>query len=273
LAPLAAALAIGWVLSRRPDARAAGAVAFALAQALGIWLMTPADELWPTRNFLWMPWLAVAAAIVGPIVASTHLWRMERSLLAALCALAAAAYIVPTWEDLWPSRLTTAILFAVATTMVSRGIELTIPRAPSRLVGAALSGVSGFAALLIAALVSGRIGNPALVAASALTGACVGVSISERPRAVAGLTFPFALVFGGWCYIAAIEPAPPIPALLFIPAAPLALWLIAVGPAARWGVVKRSATATVLVAMVLGGLASWAWVSTEQASAEATAEM
>lgn len=269
LAAFVATLISFWLFKGR---RAAVAVPFALALALGTGLSLAGAASWfPSRNMHWVPWVAVLSAIVSPIVVAGGLAELERWLLAALASLGAAAVLVPDWPELWPSRPVSIGSFVLAATVIARGLDGIARRLPPRLVILALWGTSLAAAGAIANAFSLKIGESALITSAALFGVTAAILIRTDEMAVRGLALTFVLAVVGWCYVVAVEPAPPTPpiwALLPIPAAPLVLWLTAIGPLSRKGAAIRWVVSTVLVAGALAALVAWAHFSTEDAGDE-----
>lgn len=267
-APALAAFVATLVLFRLfAGRRASGAVAFAVALTLGTVLTHSSGASWfPSRNLHWVPWVAVLSAIVSPIVVAGGLAGIERWLLAALATLGAAALLVPDWPELSPSRPVSITGFVLAMTVIARGLDGVARRLPPRLVVIAMWGTSLAAAGAIAIAFSLKIGESELMTSASLFGVTAAILIRPDEMAVRGLALTFALAVGGWCYVVAVEPAPPTPpiwALLPISAAPLVLWMTAIGPLARKGAAVRWVVSTVLVVGVLGALVAWAHFSTE----------
>ncbi|QDT54176.1 hypothetical protein Pan44_22030 [Caulifigura coniformis] len=252
--------------------RGMAAAGFAIAQALGAgWLLWGQDVWLPSRNLHWVPWCAVGGALLGPVLVAGGLARFERWLLAAFAALATAALLVPTWPDLWPSRTVSMMSFTAALTVLARGVDGVGRRNPPRLVSLSMAATALVAAMLIAACVSLKLGESALVTAAALAGSAAAVLIRPDETAVRGLALPYALAVGGWCYVCAIElpsPTPPLVALLFVPLAPLMLALVAAGPLANRSLTTRWIAGLLLVAGYLVGVGAWAWTSTETSDDE-----
>jgi len=267
-APAGAAFVVALLLRRAGlGSRGIGAVAYAAGQALGTaWMLSGSGDWLPGRNLQWVPWVGVAAAAIGPTVVATGLATVERWLLTIFAAAAAAFVLVPLWPDLWPPRLTSIALFALAATVVARLLDGLVRRSSPRLIALLMAGGSGLAAMLIAASLSLTIGEAALTTAAALTGTAIALSFRSDELSVRGLCLPYTLAVGGWCYVTAIEPPPPAPplvALLFLPAAPLVVWLTAVGPVSRWSTRRRLVAAALLWLTCVAALSAWAWFSTE----------
>lgn len=250
-----------------PGRRWVATIAFAVAQMLGTALAVWGNADWfPSRNLHWVPWVAVASAAIGPIAVASGLASIERWVLVGFASLAAAAVMVPDWPELWPARPVSIISVVAAMTCIARGTDAVTRRQPPRLVVLTMVGAALTAVALIAASLSLKLGESSLITAAALSG--VGAALMIRPdeSAIRGLTLSYALGVGGWCYVTAIEPTPPeqpLWALLFIPAAPLVLWLTAFGPLVTRSNRIRWMASTLLVAAYLAGVGAWTWFSTE----------
>jgi hypothetical protein len=250
-------------------ARGRGAVAYLVGQVVGTaWMLSDSGEGMPGRNWQWVPWVGVAAAMIGPTVVAPGLATIERWLLALFAAAAAATVFVPAWPDLWPPRMLSMAAFTLATANIARLTDGLTQRTSPRLMALAISAASLVAALLISAAFSLRIGEAALTTAAAFGGTALALLIWPDESAVRGLCLPFALTGCGWCYVTAIEPSPPLVAILFLPATLLVPWLVAIGPTARWNPTRRWLAAALLFAAALIGVAAWVWFSTEDGGDE-----
>lgn len=261
-APAVAAFALALLMRRLwGGGRGVGAIAFAAGQTLGTaWLLFGSGDVWPTRNLHWPPWVAVAAALLGPTLVVSGLIAVERWLLTLGAAAVAAVVLVPAWPDLWPPRAYSLGLFALTATVLARSLDSLIHRSSPRIIAVLMAGSAISAAMLIAAALSLSLGEATLTTAAALTGTAIALSFRSDEAAVRGLCLPYALGVGGWCYVTAIEPPPPEPpllALLFIPAAPLVLWLTAVGPLSRWSPRCRLAVEWLLWLAGIAALSAW----------------
>ncbi len=261
IAPAVAAYVVALVLMRLSrGSRGVGAAAYAVGQILGTaWFLYGTGDWLPTRNLQWVPWVGLAAAAVGPTVIATGLTTIERWILVLLTSLFAAFVLVPQWPDLWPPRPVSIALFVVTTFMVHRLTDHLTQRTPPRMIVLSMAATSLGAALLIAATFSLSVGESALMTAAALSGTAVALLFQDNALAVRGLCLPFVLTVSGWCYVAAIEPTPPLFPLLFLPAVPLVLWFTAVGPVSRWTSRARWITAALLLACTLVGFGAWTW--------------
>lgn len=264
VAPAVAAFVVALLVQRVfHGSRGVGAAGYAVGQALGtVLLIDVAGEWAPSRNLQWVPWMGVAAAAIGPTVVATGLAAVERWILTVFAATVAAVVLVPRWPDLWPPRLISLILFVLAASTVARLTEGVAQRTSPRLMVLSIAGVSLLAAILIAASFSLSVGEAALTTAAALTGTAAALSCRPDETAVRGLCLPYVLVVGGWCYVTAIEPSPPLVAFLFLPASLLVFWLAAVGPLSRWTARRRLIACVLFLLTYLAGISAWAWSTT-----------
>jgi hypothetical protein len=270
LAPAVTAFVVALVAMRLSrGSRGTGAVAYAAGQVLGTaWFLCGTGDWWPTRNLQWVPWVGIAAAAIGPMVVATGLATIERWVLALLTALFAAFVLVPHWPDLWPPRVMSIALFVVATFTIHRLTDHLALRTSPRIMTISMAATALVAALLIAATFSLSVGESALMTAAALGGTAIALLLREDATVVRGLCLPYVLTISGWCYVATIEPTPPLVPLLFLPAAPLVLWITAVGPISRWSSRGRWIISAFLLALTLLGIGAWTWFSTDHGDDE-----
>ncbi|HUQ69972.1 MAG TPA: hypothetical protein VM165_10640 [Planctomycetaceae bacterium] len=267
-APAGAACVVALLLRRIcSGTRGIGAVAYAAGQLLGTaWMLSGSGEWLPSRNLQWVPWVGVAAAMIGPTVVATGLATIERWLLTFLASVAAAVVLVPQWPDLWPPRWLSVALFALAATVVARLLDGLIRRSSPRVIALLMASGSIVAAMLIAVSLSLSVAEAALTTSAALMGTAVAMSFRSDEQAVRGLCLPYTLAVGGWCYVSAIEsppPAPPLVGLLFLPAAPLVIWFTAVGPVSRCSTRRRLIVDVLLWMTTAAAISAWVWFGTE----------
>jgi len=254
---LAAAAVVGWlasVLSRRCLAtetaeRYAAALALGAGYLAGYLLLPDRGDLLPRSHWHWTPWLAVGATLLGPVAAARGLRWLDRGSVVAATSTAAAYLLAPTYADLQPPRAIAIPLLAGFLFLLAAALEALSPRYSARAWLAYLT-LSAFATTaLIGLAVSATFALAAAVATAALGGswlATLGLGDKSPTR---GLGLPFAIVFGGWAFVAGIEPREPQWALLTLPVAPLVLACFVRGPLAR--LVGRRALAAQCTAIVL----------------------
>jgi MFS family permease len=208
--------------------RYAAAMSLAAAFFVGYVLLPSWAEVSPSRHWQWLPYLAIAAALHGPVGFANGIWVVERKLLWLLFAFAAAYLLVPNWESLQPPRATTILLLAC---YLFGLVVLTEPLSTrftaSRLL-AVLSIVAIGNAMAITFAVSLKYGQLAGIAAAALSGAWVASKLVASALNIRAL-IPIAItLIGGTAFVGAIEPSPPLFDLLAIPATPLMLWFFTI---------------------------------------------
>jgi hypothetical protein len=231
--PAAIAIA-GYVLTRRLlAAETSNRYAAALAFGAGAALLTPGMELVPGRHWHWMPYLALGAAVIGPIAASNGLRAAERGLLFLLTAIVCAWLLVPRWASLAPSRAVWVPLLAGDLVLLAALLEPLFELLSARILLASLALAAACVAALIAAFVSVTYAGPAGSAASAMVGCWVVSLFGPASARVRGLGLAYSVVVGGWAFIGCIDPPKPLLGLLVAPAAPLALWACVRGPLSR----------------------------------------
>ncbi len=249
------ALAVCWL----GGSHYVAAAAFAAAYCAGSLFVRPWSELVPTRHFHWPFHLALVGAVLGPLAAAAESKRGFAWRWHLLGAIAAALVLVPTYKSLSPGRWVQAPLLAAYLFLLAAGLTPLF----RRMSDATLVGLLSLSALTVAALtaplVSLGFGTGALTAAAALAGCCAALWLVKRPEASAGLAVSYALVVGGWAYIAARQSSPWLWETMAAAAAPLALWVLAAGGASpkpgRW---KEVAECSV-VGTVLGAAVAWGW--------------
>ena len=214
--------------------RYAAAAAVGLAFIAGYVLLPPWAALVPERHWQWLPCLAAAAMLVGPLAQAVGIISGERWLLHAALSGAAAWLLVPDWGGLEPPRAVwIGLLAGYLWLMIT-----TISALPDRLLGGLfltlLTALSLVLAATLAIAISLKYGQVAGIAAAAMAGCTLASFLSRQSCAARGVIAMYAVLVGGMAFVGCIEPQRPLVALLLIPAGPLALWLFAGGPLARW---------------------------------------
>lgn len=245
LAPAAVALALVWLLGRSWLARAADrgvlALAVAVACLAGCALLPGVTRLNPDRHYHWLPYIGLLAAVVGSLPPRAGALGVARWLLVALAAVAAAWRLVPVWDDLWPPHAVSIALLAGYFLLLTALLDAL----PNRLCGPALPGILAMVAgmlmlVLMVAAVSARFAQLGGVLVGAFAGCWIGGLVAKLPStgtklpsADKGLFPLLAMLVGGLAYVGCIDKDPELPALLLLPAAPLGLWLLAIGPLSK----------------------------------------
>ncbi len=236
--------------------RYAAPLAFGVACVTG-YALTDAFVFPPERHWQWLPLLVLPSGLVSGIAAAKSLRLLERFVLWLLACLVAAWLIVPDWASLSPSRLVWIGGLVPALTLLAALLEPLATRVPnpSRFLSYAIAALG--IAVLTAAFLSLTYGKLAIVPAASLAGCFLG-SLGGRSGPAQGLGLPYAIVVGGWAFVATIDPPSPLWLLLVAALAPLALWCTAIGPTAQlrgWtAVVARLGSVIAVLALCAAGL-------------------
>jgi hypothetical protein len=230
--------------------------ALALAYLAGYGLRGSSVAWIPAQNWHFSPYLAMVAAVTGPLAISRGVWFVERWMLAALVSIPAAFVLVPDWESIQPMRHVyvagvAAYLFAL--------IALISPladRVPPRRLLFLLVLVAATAAGVVLASVSVLFGQLIGVVIAAMAGCWIAAGKQCDAASVRGLVPVFALLVGGLSFVASIYPDPAIWGILVLPAAPLAVWATRIYSSPKGGWVETLVQA-VAVSAVLAAVAGW----------------
>jgi hypothetical protein len=270
LVALAALVASRWLTAAGLRERYAAVAAASLGLLAGYALL-PAWAPWqPTTYWHWLLYLGLAAGLVGPLTLASGVQGGERLLVRCLLALLTAWLVVPTWARLeavraWHVGGVTVYLLVLIVSLE----PLTSRFAPARLL-LYLTLSAAALALMTAVTLSLTFGQLGGVMAASLGGTCLAawlVPSSAGQRALRGLVPWYAVLVGGLAYVGYINPQPRLGGLILIAFAPLALWLLAVGPLARGRASSRSARtagwveAGVVLTPILVG-STWVLVAT-----------
>jgi hypothetical protein len=177
---------------------------------------------WPTGN--WTLFLAPFAALVGQAAGSEHgraSWRLALGLFASL---AAAWLLVPSWESLWPPRVICVPLLAAYFVALAWLVDRLADRIPASVLLGTLTLAAGGLSLAVTAMSSLSYGQLLAVAAAALAGCALVAAFAKTVATVRGLGLVYAILIGGWAFVAASYPIPPKYGYLLVPTAPLLLW-------------------------------------------------
>lgn len=213
--------------------RYSSAAAFAAAFFVGYALLPDWAPLRPERHWHWLPYLGLAAMIVGPIAAAPGVRIWQRWMLFALLSTAAAWLLVPTWSGLQPARPIWIAILASGLWVLTAALDALPQRLQGRLFLSHCLLAAMTVAIALAAGISLKYGQVAGIAAAALAGCFVCGVFDHQPLATRGLIPAFVVLVGGIAFVGCIEPQPPRYGALVMPAAPLLLWSFAFGPQAR----------------------------------------
>lgn len=223
----------------------------------------------PERNWHWLPYLAIAAGLIGIVAAidSSSLQRnvSKRLLLIAtpvlflILAIAASWALVPTWlkpEPAWTSR--TVQIPACAGLLAM--LLLVYRPLPARVAAHSFVPLLSLSAFSTAAFLAARIslnyGQLAGLAAAGFVGNAVVFWRRNDVAGLRGLLPAWVVLLEGTAYVGCIYPREPIYGLLIAPAAPLALCAFCRGPLSRLRGMRRVICEYGLVLLVLTGTAA-----------------
>ncbi len=267
-APAVCALVIFWLGWRFLPAQLQRGVA-AIALGGGFWLgygllagLQGRLDFAPTRHWQWIPYATLAAAAVAAAATPFRSRVALRWALTAAISLASAWLIVPTWPDLEPPRTASVALLAAYIFLLTMLLEPLESRLTPTAVIAQMAVAATCSAGLIAAFASLTYGEPAGIAAAALFGCALGAWLFPNGATVRAAALVYAVNVGGWAFTGAINPRPPLFALLITPLAPIALWVCAVGPLSRKRGLVAIVLQTLVVLVVLALAGGWAWLAT-----------
>jgi hypothetical protein len=226
LVPAMVAASVVWGALRFDTARRAERYALpcgvAAAWIIAYVLLPAWAALAPDRHWHWLPYLAAAAALVGPagIAASRPPWR--RWIVFLALAAGTAFLLVPTWDALRSARPASIVILAVYLTT----LMATVDRLPKWLSSAwllATIALTGFALAGVLADGSVRYAQLAGIAAAAFTGCWLVVAWRRCGHALNSRSLApiYSVLFGGLAYVGCVEPEEPLWWILLIPAVPL----------------------------------------------------
>ena len=228
--------------------RYAAAVACGIAFFVGYALLPSWAELWPTRHWQWLPYLAGAAMIIGPAALAKGVFAPERVLLLLMLALIAAWLLVPKWSRIEAQYVQNVVGVTAGFVLLSTLLDPLPKRMPPAFFVGILAVVTVCLSLALASSLSLKYGQVASIAAASLAGCSVGHVFLKNEIAARGLVPVFTLVVGGCAFVGFIGHDPPETLMLLLPLAPLALWATMWGPVSR---LRGFAALTVKAAFVI----------------------
>jgi hypothetical protein len=243
--------------------RWAMAAGMSIAFIAGYAILPDWAAFWPERHWQWLPYLAAAAMVIGPVGLARGVWTAERWLLWILLAAVSAWFLVPTWQTLDPPRQVYIPLLAAYLVLLTALIDPLARRFSPNVVLAQLAlAASAVAILVVAGAKSMVYGQLAGIAAAATAGCFLAAFLSSSRSMTRGMVSVYSVLVGGMAFVGYVEPEKPLAGMLLLPAAPAAMWLGSLGPLARLRGAAAIAVQTLLVVAVLvvGGIAIWTGV-------------
>ena len=220
----------------------------------GYALLPPWAEWVPTRHWHWLPYLAIAAMVVGPIGFARGVWSVERWLLYLILAIAAAWLLVPNWSSLQSTRHLYVGFFSAYLFVLAACLPPLADRVSTKVLVVLLSMVTVVLAVMILATVSLRYGHLAGLLSSAMVGCCLYAFMCDKSVALHSLVPVSSILAGGLAFVGCIEPQPQLAGLLVLPAAPAALWVAVSLPLPKDGRVASIVQVTAVVLVVCIGV-------------------
>ena len=209
----------------------------------------------PEAHWHWLPYLFIAAAVVGPVACAVGVNHVERLLLYLLVAVVAAWFLVPTWEDLDPSRRIHCVVFVVYVVVLASLLEPLAIRLLGPLLPIVFWATMTTAAVVLALSGSLRFAQIALAGAGSLFGVLLVACFRRHTNHVTGLVLLFSVMTVGLMLVGRVNSFSEVPlaSYLLVPAAPLSLWLGVTGPLTQMTRGKRMVVSLILPFALLGG--------------------
>ena len=214
--------------------------------SLGPWMAT--------SHWHWLPVALIAAAVVGPVSCADGVGWMERLLLYLLVALVSAWFLVPTWDDLAPSRIVHFAVWAPCVAVTAALLELLAKRSKDRILLTVLWATIVTTAVLLALSGSLRFAQIALAGAGSLFGIVITSWWRREAANMTGAGLQFSMLIVGSLLIGRVNSFSEVPlaSYLLVPLAPISLWLFASGPLSNIDGWKRSLAALVVPVGLFG---------------------
>jgi hypothetical protein len=208
----------------------------------------------PDAHWHWLPYAMLSAALVGPVCCVTGVNSIERGAMYALLAVAVGSLLVPTWEDLDPTRPTYLIGFVAYVTLLTGLMDPLAKRLRGPSIPIAMWATITAVSIVLAISGSLRFAQIGISGAGAMFGIMLCACVVAEVSSLQGLSLGFAILTVGGLLIGQVNSFSDVPwiSYLIIPVAPLSLWITTVGPLSQPTGVKRMVINAVLVATVLG---------------------
>jgi hypothetical protein len=172
-------------------------------------------------------------------------------------AVAAAWVLVPTWDDLEPSRTVYLVVTVIYVTGLTGLLEPLARRFQGPLLPAMLWATMTTAAVVLALSGSLRFAQIALAGAAALFGIMLVACFRRNANMLTGVSSIFSVMAIGSLLIGQVNSFSEVPlsSYVLVPLAPLLLWFCTTGPLSRLEGVKRSfAYASLPIGVLVGAV-------------------
>lgn len=226
------------------------AVAAAFFAGYGLLSLAPWS---PSTHWHWFPYAVLVSAIVGPITCASGLMTVERGVLFVLAALVTGWVLVPTWEDLDPSRMTHLVTYVVYVSVWSLLFRPLVSRNPGPMLPIVLWATMTAISVLLALAGSLRFAQLAIALSGGLFGIVLIAFFRRDQQHLRGITLLMAIAGIGALLIGRVNSFSEVPlaSYVMIPIAPLTAWIGSVGPPTQWTGAKRVAAVVALPLLVL----------------------
>jgi hypothetical protein len=220
--------------------RFAPSVAFICGFVLGYFCLKLGSPV-PNRHWHWLPYVLLVPLVLGPVSAASGITLVERVLLYALVSAIAFGFLVPTWDNLEPSRLTQWIFSAGMVVLLACLLEPLSMKFRGSLLALALFIATVFGAGVLFLSGSLRFAQIAGAGAGALLGLSAACRFDGEAVPIRGLAIAWVLFAWGILLVGRTDSFSDVPlaSYLLIPVSPLSLWLVTIGPLSRLKGIKQ----------------------------------
>lgn len=218
-----------WRLSRAIDL---SPLALAVGFHLAYW-MVGLGPLRPESHWHWIPYVITVAAVISCAKAIGTWNRGARAALILISSAAFAFFLVPTWQDLEPTRSVLIVGWSLTVAGVTLSAEslaqtlFTSKRSHQVLLVALLiSSLAGAVVLLLADNL--RFSQMAMALAAAIVGLLIANSIQSIPPQAESTLFPAVTAISGLLLIGRVNSFSDVPwiSYVLVVIAPLGLWVL-----------------------------------------------
>ena len=249
-------------ISRSDTDRHAASLATVSGFLVGYGLLSLAP--WkPAAHWHWLPYALLVAAAVGPITCIERISRLERLVLYSLVALVAGCALVPSWEDLVPSRTVHLAVFTIYVVVSAFLLRPLLAKHTGPVLPVVLWATMTATAIVLALSGSLRFAQIALAMAGALFGIVVVASVWRDDCYVNGVALMFSIATVGSLLIGRVNSFSEVPlaSYLIIPVAPLSAWCGSMRPFSRLNGLKQTLARVALPLALLAIAVAMAGIS------------
>lgn len=218
----------------------------------------------PDADWEFLPYALIGACAIGPAAVASGTTWFDRALLYAVSAAVLGWLIIPTWDDLEPSRQVYARVLVAYVVVVASCLEPAADKLPGPVAPAVMTFTCAGAAIVVALSDSARFGQIPGLAVGSFGGMTLAACLDRKQNSLRGAAPLIAGLLTGMMVIAKAMTFSEIPlaSYLLIPAAPLLMCFAAVGPLAKLTGFKR-VLAQLLPPLIAVGVAAGLAISSE----------